>query len=59
MSVFSDDFIEGVITPETETTNPTETMTIYREFRGMEAVAKFDDECGKPVPASEENGGDE
>jgi hypothetical protein len=40
--VLSDDFIEGVITPETETTNPS-TM-VYREFNGMKAVAKFDDE---------------
>jgi len=40
----SDDFIESVITPETETTNPSETTMISREFYGMEAVAQFDEE---------------
>jgi len=44
VSVFSDDFIDGVITPETETTNPSQTMEISREFYGMEAVAQFDEE---------------
>lgn len=44
MSVFDDRFIETVITPETETTNPSETMEISREFYGMEAVAQFDEE---------------
>jgi len=37
----SDSFIESVITPETETTNPTDTMEISRELYGMEAVARF------------------
>lgn len=44
MRMLDDEFIETVITPETETTNPTETMEIYREFDGLEAVAQFDEE---------------
>lgn len=44
MSVFGDDFIESVISPEPETTNPRETMEVTRKFRGMEAVAQFDED---------------
>lgn len=41
-SVLDDDFIDTVITPETETENP-DTRMISREFYGMEAVAQFDE----------------
>lgn len=44
MSVFSDDFIDSVITPETESTNPSKTMEISREFYGMETVAQFNED---------------
>lgn len=63
MSVFGDDFIESVITPETETTNPSKTMEVTREFYGMEAVASFESQT--PTEAysedsdSTDNGGDE
>lgn len=44
MSVFSERFIEEVITPESETTNPSETMNVTRKFNGMEAVAQFEED---------------
>ena len=52
--VLTDDFIESVITPETEPTNPSNTTMISREFYGMEAVAQFEEEY-----ASSENGGEQ
>lgn len=37
--VLSDEFIESVITPETESTDVSETMDVTRAFYGMEAKA--------------------
>jgi hypothetical protein len=40
--LISDETMEEIVTPETESTD-TSTM-IYRNYRGMEAVAQFDEE---------------
>lgn len=42
--VLSNNFIESVITPETETTHSETQKMISREFYGMEAVAQFDED---------------
>lgn len=42
--MMDEDFIENVITPETETTDSSYTMNINRVFHGMEAVAAFDEQ---------------
>lgn len=48
--MMSDNFIDRVITPETQTQNPSD--MVYRKFYGMEAVASFDSNTS-------DNGGDE
>lgn len=56
--MMSDDFIESVITPETEQTNE----KMNREFYGMEAVAKFDERLTEDFGRAREkmkNGGDD
>lgn len=50
----SDDFIESIITLESENGDA---ESMYREFNGLESVAKFTEE--KNERESENNGGDE